>query len=145
MSIQQNHAQQIPVRNFRVNYNGGFALLQSTALLGWLLNNNGGVHVVEAPNVEQAYFDACNQFVREEWRKNPYQQPLLPRFADVIRLPYHTPGFVAQIPTHRLFASVSRDYIGIYDTVEGAVEFVEHFKPSRVERILLSGRGKIVA
>ena len=143
MSIQQNHPQQIPVRNFRVNYNGGFALLQSTALLGWLLNNNGGVHVVEAPNVEQAYFDACNQFVREEWTKNPYQQPLLPRFADVIRLPYHTPGFVAQIPTHRLFASVSPDYIGIYDTVEGAVEFVEHFKPSGLKEFYSADEAKL--
>ena len=135
--------QQIPSRTFRINYTGGFALANSTELLTWLIRNNSGVHVDEAPNVEQAYFDACNQFVLDEWRKNPYRQPLLPKFEDVLQSPYHVPGFVNQIPTHRFFASVSPDYIGIYDTVEGAVEFVEHFKPSGLKEFYSADEAKL--
>ena len=124
------NVQQIPSRAFRVNYNDGFALANSTELLNWFITNNSGVHVIEAPNVEQAYFDACNQFVRDGWTKNPYHQPFLPKFEDVLRSPYHVSGFVTQIPACRFFATVSPDFIGIYDNVQEAVEFVEHFKPS---------------
>ncbi len=83
--------QQIASRAFRINFNDGFALANNAELLTWLINNNSGIHVVEAPNVEQAYFDACNQFVHDEWTKNPYHQPLLPKFEDVLRSPYHVP------------------------------------------------------
>ena len=138
-----NNMQQIPSRAFRVNYNGGFALANSTEILTWLISNNSGVHVVEAPNVEQAYFDACTQFVRDEWTKNPYHQPFLPKFEDVLQSPYHAPNFVAQIPAQRFFATVSPDYIGIYDTVQGAVEFVEHFKPSGLKEFSSADAAKL--
>ncbi|MBR3050936.1 MAG: hypothetical protein IKI08_00940 [Selenomonadaceae bacterium] len=124
------NVQQIPSRAFRVNYNDGFALANSTELLNWFITNNSGVHVVEAPNVEQAYFDACNQFVRDGWTKNPYHQPFLPKFEDVLRSPYHVSGFVTQIPACRFFATVHRDFVGIYDNSQGAVEFIDYFAPS---------------
>ena len=133
MSIQQNHAQQIPVRNFRVNYDGGFALLQNTALLGWIIENNSGVNVVEVPSIEQAYVEACRQFVKKEWAKNPYQNPILPRFEDVIRSPYHASGFVSQIPAHQFFAAINSDYVAIYNTVQGAIDFADYFKPSGLQ------------
>lgn len=63
------NTQQIASRAFRINFNDGFALANNAELLTWLINNNSGIHVVEAPNVEQAYFDACNQFVHDEWTK----------------------------------------------------------------------------
>lgn len=137
------NTQQIASRAFRVNYNGGFALANNIELLNWFITNNSGVHVVEAPNVEQAYFDACNYFVNDEWTKNPYRQPLLPRFEDVLHSPYHAPNFVAQIPAHRFFATISPDFIGIYDTVEGAVEFVEHFKPSGLKEFSTADEAKL--
>ena len=135
--------QQIPSRAFRINYTGGFALANSTELLTWLINNNSGIHVVEAANMEQAYFDACNQFVHDEWTKNPYHQPLLPKFEDVLRSPYHVPGSVTQIPAHRFFATVNPDYIGIYDNVKEAVEFVEHFKPSGLKEFFSADEAKL--
>lgn len=143
MNIQQNYSQQLPVRNFRVNYNDGFALLQSTELLGWLVENNSGVHVVEVPSPEQAYVEACRQFVQNEWTKNPYKIPILPRFEDVIRSPYHAPRFVVQIPTPRFFATVNPDFIGIYDNVQEAVEFVEHFKPSGLKELSSADEAKL--
>ena len=138
-----NNLQQIPSRAFRVNYNGGFALANNTELLTWLINNNSGVHVVEAPNIEQAYFDACNQFVRNEWAKKPYRQSLLPIFEDVLRSPYHVPSFVMQIPACRFFATFSPDYIGIYDAVESAVEFVEYFKMSGLKEFSSADEAKL--
>ena len=137
------NTQQIPSRAFRINYDGGFALANSTELLTWLINNNIGIHVVEAANMEQAYFDACNQFVRDEWMKNPYVQPIVPKFEDVLRSPYHVPGSVAQIPAHRFFATVNPDYIGIYDNVKEAVEFVEHFKPSGLKEFFSADEAKL--
>ena len=137
------NVQQIPSRAFRVNYNDGFALANSTELLNWFITNNSGVHVVEAPNVEQAYFDACNQFVRDGWTKNPYHQPFLPKFEDVLRSPYHVSGFVTQIPACRFFATVSPDFIGIYDNVQEAVEFVEHFKPSGLKEFSSADAAKL--
>ena len=82
------NTQQIVSRAFRVNYNGGFALANSTEFLTWLISNNSGIHAVEVANVERAYSDACNQFVRDKWTKNSYHQPFLPKFEDVIRSPY---------------------------------------------------------
>ena len=137
------NTQQIPLRAFRVNYNGGFALANSTELLNWFISNNSGIHVVEAPNVEQAYFDACNQHVQDEWTKNPYYQPLLPKFEDVLQSPYHVFGFVAQILAHRFFATVNPDFIGIYDNVQEAVEFVEHFKPSGLKEFSSADAAKL--
>lgn len=137
------NTQQIPSRAFRINYDGGFALANSTELLTWLINNNTGIHVVEAANMEQAYFDACNQFVHDEWMKNPYVQPIVPKFDDVLRSPYHVPGSVAQIPTCRFFATVNPDYIGIYDNVKEAVEFVEHFKPSGLKEFSSADKAKL--
>lgn len=130
MNIQQNLTQQIPTRIFRVNHLGGFTLLQNTEFLEWVVTNNSNVQVVEEPNLDRAYVCSCNRYVQDEWEQNPYQQPLLPRFEDVIRSPYYAPRFVAQTPSSRFFATVHFDYIGIYDNVQGAVEFVEYFKPS---------------
>ena len=46
----------------------------------------------------------------------------------ICRTPYQTPGFIAQISTNRFFAIANRDYVGIYDEVQGAVEFINHFR-----------------
>ena len=138
-----NNLQQITPRAFRINYNGGFALANSTEPLQWLIENNSGVHVVETPNIEQAYIEACNQFVRDEWTRNPYHQPLLPRFEDVIRTPYHVPGFVAQIPARRFFATVHRDHVAIYDNVQGAVEFIDYFAPSGLKEFSTADEAKL--
>ena len=125
-----NNTQQMPSRSFCVNYLGGFTLLGNTELLACTIANNSNVQIVEEPSLDRAYVRGCDQYVRDEWARNPYQQPILPQFADAIRAPYYAPGFVAQIPAHRFFATVSPNFIGIYDTVQGAVEFVEYFRPS---------------
>ena len=130
MNIQPNLTQQIPTRSFCVNHLGGFALANSTEPLQWLISNNSGVQVVEEPSLDRAYVRGCDQYVRDEWARNPYQQPLLPRFEDVLRASYYAPGFVAQIPSSRFFATVHRDYVGICDNVQSAVEFIDYFAPS---------------
>ena len=130
MNIQPNLTQQIPTRSFCVNHLGGFTLLGNTESLSWTISNNSGVQVVEKPSLDRAYVRGCDQYVRDEWKKNPYHQPILPQFADVLRAPYYAPGFVAQIPSSRFFATVHRDYVGIYDNVQGAVEFIDYFAPS---------------
>lgn len=130
MDIQLNLMQQIPMRSFCVNHLGGFTLLGNTESLNWTIANNSNVQVVEEPSLDCAYVRGCDQYVRDEWARNPYQQPLLPRFEDVLRAPYYAPGFVAQIPSIRFFATVHRDYVGIYDNVQSAVEFIDYFAPS---------------
>lgn len=143
MNIQLNITQQVPTRFFRVNHIGGFTLLQNTESLEWVVANNSNVQVVETPSIEQAYAEACNQHVGDEWERNPYQQPLLPRFEDVLRAPYYAPGFVAQIPSGRFFATVHRDYIGIYDTVKNAVEFIDYFAPSGLKEFSTADAAKL--
>ena len=130
MNIQPNLTQQIPSRSFCVSHLGGFTLLGNTELLSWTIANNSNVQIVEEPSLDRAYVRGCDQYVRDEWEKNPYQQPILPQFADALRSPYYAPGFVAQIPSSRFFATVHRDYIGIYDNVQSAVEFIDYFAPS---------------
>ena len=130
MNIQPNITQQVPTRSFCVNHLGGFTLLGNTESLNWTIANNSNVQVVEEPSLDRAYVRGCDQYVRDEWARNPYQQPLLPRFEDVLRAPYYAPGFVAQIPSIRFFATVHRDYVGIYDNVQSAVEFIDYFAPS---------------
>ena len=135
--------QQIPTRSFCVNHLGGFTLLSNTESLSWTISNNSNVQVVEEPSLDRAYVRGCDQYVRDEWARNPYQQPLLPRFEDVLRAPYYAPGFVAQIPSSRFFATVHRDYVGIYDNVKAAVEFVEHFKPSGLKEFSSADKAKL--
>lgn len=98
--------QQLPTRIFRVNHLGGFILLQNTESLEWVVANNSNVQVVEKPSIQQAYVEACNQHVGDEWERNTYSQSLLPRFEDVLRAPYYAHGFVAQI--RRFFATVHK-------------------------------------
>lgn len=130
MNIQPNITQQVPTRSFCVNHLGGFTLLGNTESLNWTIANNSNVQVVEEPSLDRAYVRGCDQYVRDEWARNPYQQPLLPRFEDVLRAPYYAPGFVAQIPSSRFFATVHSDYVGIYDNAQAAVEFIDYFAPS---------------
>lgn len=130
MNVQPYLTQQIPSRSFCVNHLGDFTLLGNTESLGWVIANNGNVQVVETPSIQQAYVEACNRHVGDEWARNPYQQTILPKFADAIRAPFYAPGFVAQIPYNRFFATIHRDYVGIYDNVQSAVEFIDYFAPS---------------
>lgn len=143
MNIQPNLTQQIPSRSFCVSHLGGFTLLRNTELLSWTIANNSNVQIVEEPSLDRAYVRGCDQYVRDEWEKNPYQQPILPQFADALRSPYYAPGFVAQIPSSRFFATVHFDYIGIYDNVQGAVEFVEYFKPSGLKEFATVDEAKL--
>lgn len=130
MNIQPNLTQQIPSRSFCINHLGGFTLLGNTESLSWTIANNSNVQVVEETSLDRAYVRGCDQYVRDEWARNPYHQPLLPRFEDVLRAPYYAPRFVVQIPSSRFFATIHRDYIGIYDNVQSAVEFIDYFAPS---------------
>lgn len=143
MNIQSNLTQQISTRSFCVNHLGGFTLLGNTESLSWTIANNSNVQVVEEPSLDRAYVRGCDQYVRDEWEKNPYHQPILPQFADALRAPYYAPGFVAQIPSSRFFATVHRDYIGIYDNVQGAVEFVNYFKPSVLKEFSTADAAKL--
>lgn len=130
MNVQPYLTQQIPSRSFCVNHQGGFTLLGNTQSLNWVVTNNSNVQVIEEPSLDLAYVRGCDQYVRDEWARNPYRQPLLPRFEDVIRAPFYAPGFVAQVPSSRFFATVHRDFVGIYDNSQGAVEFIDYFAPS---------------
>jgi len=143
MDIQLNLMQQIPMRSFCVNHLGGFTLLGNTESLNWTIANNSNVQVVEEPSLDRAYVRGCDQYVRDEWARNPYQQPLLPRFEDVLRAPYYAPGFVAQIPSIRFFATIHCDYVGIYDNVQGAVEFIDYFKPSGLKEFSSADDAKL--
>ena len=143
MNIQSNLTQQISTRSFCVSHLGGFTLLGNTESLSWTITNNSNVQVVEEPSLDRAYVRGCDQYVRDEWEKNPYHQPILPQFADALRAPYYAPGFVAQIPSSRFFATVHRDYIGIYDNVQGAVEFVNYFKPSVLKEFSTADAAKL--
>ena len=66
--------------------------------------------------------------------KNPYIRPIVPRFEEVLQ---------SQIPAHRFFATVSPDFIGIYDDVQEAVEFVEHFKSSGLKEFSSADAAKL--
>ena len=135
--------QQIPTRSFCVNHLGGFTLLSNTESLSWTISNNSNVQVVEEPSLDRAYVRGCDQYVRDEWEKNPYHQPILPQFADALRVPYYAPGFVAQIPSSRFFATIHCDYVGIYDNVQGAVEFIDYFKPSGLKEFSSADDAKL--
>ena len=123
-------AQPVEPRNIRVQYRGGFALINNFQHLSWSVSNNSDITVVEEPTLEQAYVNACNCYVQEYWKNNPYKQPALPTFEAVLKMPYYEPGFIKNVPSIRFFATINRDYVGIYDTVEGAIEFLNYFKPS---------------
>lgn len=118
------NTQQLPQRSFRVNYRGGFALPNSTETVHWLINNNTEVLVVETVDTYHAYVDACRQFTHDEWSRNPYVQPILPKFVDVLSRPYRLPNIIPKIPACRFFAAAHRDYVGIYDNTLGAIEFL---------------------
>lgn len=143
MNIQPNLIQQIPSRSFCINHLGGFTLLGNTKSLNWTISNNSGVQVVEEPSLDRAYVRGCDQYVRDEWEKNPYHQPILPQFADALRAPYYAPGFVAHIPSSRFFATLHRDYVGIYDNVQGAVEFIDYFAPSGLKEFSTADAAKL--
>lgn len=127
--------QQLPQRNFRVNYRGGFALPNSTETVNWLVDNNTEVLVVETVDTFHAYADACRQFTHDEWARNPYVQPVLPKLMDVLARPYRLPNIIPKIPARRFFAVAHRDYVGLYDNIKGTVEFLNYFSPVTIKEL----------
>ena len=123
----------IPQRPFRVNYRGGFSLTRNLEPISWLIQNNNDLTVIESLNLEKAYAEACCQFVQEEWRRSPYTQITPPKLEDVVDTPYRLESIIPKIPSRRFFATFSPEYVGIYTSVDGAVEFLYHIKFSNLK------------
>ena len=126
-------AQVFQPRNFSIIYNGGFAMTDRFECSQFLLESNSNVNIVEAPTLETAYVNACEQYVYGYWQRDPYHTPAIPTFEAVLKMPYHEPGFIPNVPYERYFATVHKDFVGIYDNVIGAMEFLDYFAPSELK------------
>lgn len=124
--------QQIPSRIFCINYNGGFAVVDNTEILPWYLENNSGVQIYEESDPNTAYRKASNKFAVDCWNQNTHFFPAMPLLESVLKSAYRHPGFVPLISSRRFFATLHRDYVGIYDTIRGAVEFIQYFNWSNL-------------
>ena len=65
-----------------------------------------------------------------------------PKFEDVVNHPYRLESIIPKIPSHRFFATFSPEYIGIYNSVDGAVEFLYHIKFSNLKEFNSEDKAK---
>ena len=135
--------QTVKPRNFRIQYREGMAVTNHFEYLPFLLENNSDVTIVEEPTLEVAYVNACTQYVQDFWQRKPYRTPALPTFEDILKMPYHEPGFIPNVPSVRFFAAINQYYVGIYDSVKGAVEFWNNFNPSGLKEFDSADKAKL--
>ena len=64
------------------------------------------------------------------------------KFEDVVNHPYRLESIIPKIPSLRFFATFSPEYIGIYDSVDGAVEFLYHIKFSNLKEFNSEDKAK---
>ena len=132
--MPQHIPQSIPQRIFRVNYREGFALIHNLEYLPWLIEKNSDVHVCEMPDIGLAYTEACVEYTLKKFDPKSPTTPILPKFENVVHMPFHSPGFTPQIPpSDRFFATMHHAYIGIFDTIQGAIEFMSQLTPSTLQ------------
>lgn len=116
-------------RCFRIHYSGGFAVTNRLEYLQFLLENDSKVNIVEEPTLEKAYGNACYQYSQEYWKKQHGYIPALPTFEAILKMPYHEPNFIPTVSSERYFATIHKDYVGIFDNVIGAMEFLNYMQP----------------
>lgn len=130
MDTQQVITSQILTpRCFCIHYSGGFAVTNRLEYLKFLLENDSKVNIVEAPTLETAYVNACYQYSQEYWKKHHGYIPALPTFEAILKMPYHEPNFIPDVSSERYFATIHKDYVGIFDNVIGAMEFLNYMQP----------------
>ena len=114
---------------YEILFRGGFGLADNIQSLAYLIEHNDGIEIVEKESLEKAYESCCIKYVDRKLRSDPYLRPLLPRFDDVFRVPFHEPGYMEHVASIRFFAILNKDFVGVFSSVEKALEFVNAIHP----------------
>ena len=58
-------------------------------------------------------------------------------------MPYHEPRFIPNVPSVRFFDAINQYYVGIYDSVKGAIEFLNNFIPIGLKEFDSADKAKL--
>ena len=111
---------------FSINFDGGFAITSEVGQVYEVVKRFTNVKISNFPDIVEAYFNACNEHVQREWRKNPMQKNYLPKLEDLQKNPvFCSPHYVFSNVAYRIFAAVSLEYVAICDNVQIVFEFIQ--------------------
>lgn len=113
---------------FSVIFEGGFALTPICREVKFIAEKTSEVMIQAFPSREEAYKFACERFVEHELKKNPYEQPVLPRLEELKqKIIFRKPDIVNHSVTFRIFAAIHPEYLGIMTNTESMAGFLENF------------------
>ena len=118
---------------YAVIYRGGFAVTDRLDFLIWLMEHNNKLEIQEFSSYWDAWQWSSHKYVDEKLKREQNLNVLVPTIGQIMQMPYHELGFVEIVPAKRYFAIASRNYVGIYETIQGAVEFMNEIHPTMLK------------
>ncbi len=114
-------------RFFIINYNGGFALMDTPAEVSYLIAKESNTHIRECNSLEEAYVFGCQEYVNRECKHNLNKQAIPPRLEEMIPTPiFHEPGFRPTSSAYHTYAMVHPKVVGIFTTPEEVKSVLEN-------------------
>ena len=112
---------------YGIIYAGGFGVTNSPENVKWLLEQNSEIELQVFDDSWMAYNWCCEGYTRRFLNQHPNMQHKLPSLDEVLKMPYHKPNFVKNVPQNRFFATMKAGYIAIYDNVDDLMDFMLEF------------------
>lgn len=114
-------------------YRGGIALAMGFENVKFLMEHNSEVELLEKFKPEEAYIWATQKYVERKNQLQRYTMPLIPKMEDLIYKAYHEPNFIEHVPMNRFFAMIAATHVGIFTSVESAIDFLSYFHPTMLK------------
>lgn len=125
------------MKNFlAVNFDGGFGVSSNADQI--IANTNAGSNLLIRDFVsrEQAYFYACQEYVKRELKNSPYRRIFLPRLEDLLTQPiFYTPDLVPCFVAPRLFAAFSQNFVAILDNIPSLCGFIQQIENFEIREV----------
>lgn len=109
---------------YGIVYARGFAVTASPEVVKWILEHNSEVELQIFNDSWEAYTWCCTEYSRRFLAQHPNVQHKLPTFDEVLKMPYHEPRFVENVPQNRFFTAMNARGIAIYDNVDNLIDFI---------------------
>lgn len=118
---------------YGVNYQGGLCTC-TRKNLPRILETHAHVYGAEYSSPRIAYLQSVEHYVDDCWELQPCTRPDIPTYESVKNQPYHEPNYKVTIPEKQFWACMSTlsecdGYVGIYDSIQGALDFIYDVTP----------------
>ena len=130
------------ITSYGMTYCGGFALPRDNAEMMYLMQQNSDIEIRETSSPWCSYEWACSSYVDKKLNSTHNLKVLVATFDAICQMPFLEPGFMPIVPNSRNFAIINQSYVGVYDNIEGSIEFLDYFHPTLLKEFQTESEAK---